>query len=285
MQLITDPLHGTFFVNALMGGTLTALICALVGTWVVVRSMAFLGEAVSHGMLPGVAVAALLHVSPIIGAAASALVMSAGIAWASRRARLAQDTTIGIFFVIMLSVGVIIVSKSRSFATDLTQILFGDILAIDTSEIFILLGALALVAVLVALLHRPLTALALDRTLATSLRMRPAMAEAALTVLITVAVVASYRAVGSLLVVAMLVAPAATAALWARSIPTLMAWAALVGIVSVVAGLYISWYAGTAAGATIATTSGAVFLTTTALRPVLDRRRALPTPDTNGVSR
>ncbi|MDO4258003.1 MAG: zinc ABC transporter permease AztB [Actinomycetaceae bacterium] len=271
MHLITEPLEAGFFLNALFGGILVALICALVGTWVVVRSMAFLGEAVSHGMLPGVAIATLSGAPPLVGAGISALIMSVGIAWTSRRARLAQDTTIGVFFVIMLSLGVIIVSKSRSFATDLTAILFGDILAISTPEILTLAVALGIVAVVVLLAHRPLMALSLDPALATSLRMRPHIAEGVLTVLITIAVVASYRAVGSLLVVAMLVAPAATATLFARTIPGAMAISAGIGIVSVTIGLYISWHAATAAGASIATVAGVIFLLATAIAPLLHR--------------
>ncbi|MDO4791511.1 MAG: zinc ABC transporter permease AztB [Buchananella hordeovulneris] len=279
MQLapwILEPLQASFFTNALWGGILAALICAVAGTWVVVRGMAFLGEAVSHGMLPGVAIAAVAGASPLVGAGISALVMAIGIGWLTRRARLSQDTAIGIAFVIMLSIGVIIVSKSRNFATDLTAILFGDILAISTAELWVLTGGLALVMALAFLLRRPLTALALDENLARTLGMRPRLAQVALTILVTIAVVASYRAIGSLLVVALLVAPAATASLWARSIPAVMAWAALLGSVAVVAGLYISWFAATAAGASISAVSGLFFLVAASLRPLFHRRSCAP---------
>ncbi|WP_371177201.1 zinc ABC transporter permease AztB [Buchananella felis] len=275
LQALLEPLEAAFFTNALWGGILAALICAVAGTWVVVRGMAFLGEAVSHGMLPGVAIAAVAGASPLLGAGVSALVMAMGIGWLTRRARLSQDTAIGIAFVIMLSLGVIIVSRSRNFATDLTTILFGDILAISTPELWILSGGLALTVALAFLLRRPLTALALDQNLAKTLGMRPRLAQVALTILVTIAVVASYRAIGSLLVVALLVAPAATASLWARSIPAVMAWAALLGSAAVVVGLYISWFAATAAGASISVVSGMTFLVCAALRPAFSRRRAV----------
>lgn len=275
IQALLKPLEAAFFTNALWGGILAALICAVAGTWVVVRGMAFLGEAVSHGMLPGVAIAAVAGASPLLGAGVSALVMAMGIGWLTRRARLSQDTAIGIAFVIMLSLGVIIVSRSRNFATDLTTILFGDILAISTPELWILGAGLSFTLLLAFLLRRPLTALALDQNLAKTLGMRPRLAQVALTILVTIAVVASYRAIGSLLVVALLVAPAATASLWARSIPAVMAWAALLGSMAVVVGLYISWFAATAAGASISVVSGMTFLLCAALRPVFSRRRTV----------
>ena len=280
MSLIFDPLNAGFFTNALIGGMLATWICAIAGTWVVVRGMAFLGEAISHGMLPGVALATLAGWSPLLGAGLSALVMAAGIGWLGKRTRLSQDTTIGIAFVIMLSLGVIIVSRSRSFATDLTAILFGDVLAITSGEIAVLAAALLITAALAAGLARPLQALALDEGLAKTLGMRPRLASFALTIMVTLAVVASYRAVGSLLVVALLIAPPATASLWARSVPAAMAWAALIGSACVVIGMYVSWYASTAAGATIATVSGGVFLACAGLTPAVKRLRHRHSPTT-----
>ena len=283
VSLLLEPLSAGFFNRALLGGVLAALICAVAGTWVVVRGMAFLGEAISHGMLPGVAIATLLGLSPLAGAAVSAAAMGVGIGWMTRRARLAEDTAIGIAFVGMLSVGVIIVSRSRSFATDLTAILFGDILAINSTELVVLAGALVLTCILARVAHRPLLALSLDETLAHTLGMRPRLARIALLALVTLAVVASYRAVGSLLVVALLVAPPATAALWARSIGGVMAGAALVASASVLIGLYISWYAATAAGATIAALAAVTFMVSAALRPLL-RRRPSRTTASHAVS-
>ncbi|MDC4233561.1 zinc ABC transporter permease AztB [Actinomyces sp. B33] len=282
MSLISDPLSAGFFTNALIGGVLATWICAIAGTWVVVRGMAFLGEAIAHGMLPGVALASLAGWSPLLGAGLSALVMAAGIGWLGRRTRISQDTSIGIAFVIMLSLGVIIVSRSKSFATDLTAILFGDVLAMTSGEIRVLAVALALTVALAAVLARPLQALALDEALARTLGMRPRLASFALTLMVTLAVVASYRAVGSLLVVALLVAPPATASLWSRSIVETTIWAGIIGSASVVLGMYLSWYAATAAGASIATVAGAIFLicapTVPAVRAMRHSHSPTPTP-------
>jgi zinc/manganese transport system permease protein len=252
VTFLTEPFSTDFMLRALLGGSLVAIICAVVGTWVVIRGMAFLGEAMAHGMLPGVAAASLLGVPVIVGAALSAATMSVGVSVLTRRGRLSHDTSIGMLFVGMLALGVIIVSHSRSFATDLTAILFGDILAITESDLLMLAAALAVTILIAAAFHRPFVALAFDSRVATTLRMWPRVAGIALVTLVCLAVVASYGAVGSLLVVGLLLAPAVAAGHWSRSIPRIMALAALLGVAAVLSGLLVSWYAATAAGASVA---------------------------------
>jgi zinc/manganese transport system permease protein len=252
VTFLTEPFSTDFMLRALLGGSLVAIICAVVGTWVVIRGMAFLGEAMAHGMLPGVAAASLLGIPVIVGAALSAATMSVGVSVLTRRGRLSHDTSIGMLFVGMLALGVIIVSHSRSFATDLTAILFGDILAITESDLLMLAAALAVTILIAAAFHRPFVALAFDSRVATTLRMWPRVAGIALVTLVCLAVVASYGAVGSLLVVGLLLAPAVAAGHWSRSIPRIMALAALLGVAAVLSGLLVSWYAATAAGASVA---------------------------------
>jgi len=249
---LTDPLSASFVLRALLGGVLVAAICGVVGTWVVLRGMAFLGEAMAHGMLPGVALAALLGLPVVVGAAVSALVMSVGVGVVERRAKIGADTAIGLLFVGMLSLGVVIVSRSRTFATDVTSILFGDVLAISTSDLLLMTGALVLVVLVAAVLHRPFVALAFDERLASTLGLRPRLARVALVGLVTIAVVASYGAVGSLLVVALLLAPAVAAGHWVRRVPSTMLLATAFGSLAALVGLLVSWHAGTAAGASIA---------------------------------
>src|SRR5690606_26235429 len=169
-------------------------------------------------MLPGVAIATLVGVPPIIGAAVSAAAMSGAIGMLQRRGKLSYDTSIGLLFVGMLSLGVIIVSHSGSFATDATVMLFGDVLAVSWRDLATLLAALVVTLVLAALLHRAFVAAAFDDRIATTLGLRPRLAHIALTALVTLAVVASYQAVGTLLVVGMLIAPAVAAGRWTRSI-------------------------------------------------------------------
>ncbi|WP_210649875.1 zinc ABC transporter permease AztB [Nocardioides sp. SYSU D00065] len=252
MSVLTEPFGVDFVQRALLGGALVAVICGVVGTWVVIRGMAFLGEAIGHGMLPGVAIATLLGLPVMLGGAASAVLMSATIGALHRRGRLSYDTAIGLLFVAMLSLGVIIVSHSGSFATDATVMLFGDVLAIRTPDIVMLAVALVVTLALAASFHRAFVAAAFDRRVAQTLGLRPALAQVVLVGLVTLAVVASYQAVGSLLVMGLLLAPAVAAGQWTRRIPSTMALAAALGVLAVVAGLLVSWHAGTAAGSSIA---------------------------------
>ena len=280
MSSLLDPFTVVFVQRALLTGALVAVICGVVGTWVVLRGMAFLGEAMAHGMLPGIAVATLLGIPPVLGAAVSAAGMSFGIGVLQRRGRLSADTSIGLLFVASLALGVIVISASRSFATDATAILFGDILAAAPEDV-LLLAVVAVVTIFVAVLgHRSFVAVTVDQRQAQLLGLRPQVAHVLLVGLITLAVVAAYQAVGSLLVVGMLLGPAVAAGRWARRIPSTMILAALIGTASVAIGLLISWHAGTAAGATIAFVaigSAAVSAAAHALLCALSsgRRRAL----------
>jgi ABC-type Mn2+/Zn2+ transport system permease subunit len=253
------PFEVSFVRRALVAGVLVSLVCALVGTWVVLRGMAFLGDAVSHGLLPGVALASLTGQSVLLGAALSAGVMVAGVALIGRSRVLSRDTAIGLLFVGMLALGVIIVSHSDTFAVDLTGFLFGDVLAVGPGELWQLAIALGVAAVVALLGHRAFVALAFDPRKARTLGLHPALAHAALLALVTLAIVASFRVVGTLLVFGLLIAPPAAAVLWARRVGAIMLGAALVGSASTVIGLLVSWHAGTAAGATIAAVAVALF--------------------------
>jgi ABC-type Mn2+/Zn2+ transport system permease subunit len=255
VSFLIEPFSLEFVQRALAAGVLVSVLCAVAGTWVIVRGMAFLGEALAHGMLPGVALATVLGLPVLIGAAASAVAMSIGIGVLQRRARLSYDTSIGLLFVGMLALGVIVISHAGSFATDATAILFGDILAVGADDLLVLCLAVAAGIAAAALAHRPLVALAVDERVARVLGLRPRLAQTVLVGLVTLAVVASYQAVGSLLVVGLLVAPAVAARQWTERIPTTMVLAAVVGALAVAVGLVVSWHAATAAGATIAATA------------------------------
>ena len=252
---VLEPFSLDFVQRALVGGGLVAILCGVVGTWVVVRGMAFLGEALAHGMLPGVALATVLGAPVLVGGALSAVVMSLGVAALQRRGRLSYDTSIGLLFVAMLALGVVVISHSGSFATDATSILFGDVLAITTADLGLLAGATTVGVGLAAAFHRPLLALALDPRLAAVLGLGPRSAQAVLVGLVTLAVVASYQAVGSLLVVGLLLAPAVAAGHWTSRLPTRMVLSAVIGVLAVAVGLLVSWHAATAAGASIAATA------------------------------
>ena len=280
MSWLLDPFSLEFVQRALLGGVLVAVLCAVAGTWVIVRGMAFLGEALAHGMLPGVALATVLGLPVLAGAAVSAVVMSLGIGVLQRRAKVSYDTSIGLLFVGMLALGVIVISHAGSFATDATAILFGDILAVTAADLIVLVVAVALGIAAAALAHRSLVALAIDERIARVLGLRPRLAQTVLVGLVTLAVVASYQAVGSLLVVGLLVAPAVAARQWTERIPSTMVLAAAIGALAVAVGLVVSWHAATAAGATIAATAIAAAGVSWLLRRATNevRRRAVAAP-------
>lgn len=275
MEWLTGPFEVAFVQRALWGGVLVSLICALAGTWVVLRGMAFLGDAMSHGMLPGVAVASLLGGNLLVGAAVSAAAMALGVTALGRAPRLSHDTGIGLLFVGMLALGVIIVSRSQSFAVDLTGFLFGDVLAVRGSDLVHLAAALGIALVVSAAGHRPFVALVFDERKAHTLGLRPRLAHAALLGLLTLAIVASFHVVGTLLVFGLLIAPPAAVLPWARRIPTIMAGAACLGAVATFLGLLLSWHLGTAAGATVSALAVVLFFLSH-LASGLRHRRARP---------
>ncbi|MFJ8922734.1 MULTISPECIES: zinc ABC transporter permease AztB [unclassified Streptomyces] len=279
MEWLMAPFEVTFVQRALWGGVLVSSICALAGTWVVLRGMAFLGDAMSHGMLPGIALASLLGGNLLVGAAVSAAVMALGVSAVGRSPRLSQDTSIGLLFVGMLSLGVIIVSRSQSFAVDLTGFLFGDVLAVRPADLAVLGGALVIALAVSALGYRAFVALAFDERKAHTLGLRPRVAHAALLALLTLAIVASFHVVGTLLVFGLLIAPPAAVLPWARRIPVIMIGAGCLGASSTFIGLLLSWHLHTAAGASIAATAVVQFLLSTGVAGLHGRwvRTALPT--------
>lgn len=258
-DLLTDAFSSQITQRALIGGLLAATITALVGTWVVVRGLAFFGDAMAHGVLPGIALAVIWGFDVTLGAMVSALVMVLGINTVHRTTRLSDDTAIGLLFVGMLALGVVIISKEPTFAGDLTSFLFGDILGVRDADFR--LGAAALVVAALGLLlgHRSFVALSVSRDKAELLGLRPGLAHAAMLTLLALSIVSTFRIVGTLLVFGLLVAPAASAVLLVKRLPVAMALAVLFGWLAVVLGLTISYHAETAASATVAGVAVAQF--------------------------
>lgn len=273
MDWLTQPFQYEFLQRALLAGALAAVTCSLIGTWVVIRGLSFMGDALAHGVLPGIAAAFLLGVDVTIGAFASAIVMVLGINVVNRNARLSNDTGIGLLFVGMLALGVILISRTRSFTGELTSFLFGSILGAGTGALWLQAGAAVLTLAVVVLLYRPFLAVSFNAEKAATLGLRPRLAHAAMLALVAVAIVSSFRAVGTLLVFGLLVAPPATAALVVRRVPAMMALAAGIGVASVALGLVLSYHLDTAAGATMAGTAVAVFFVVLTVRELALRVR------------
>lgn len=275
MDWLIDPFVLAFQQRALIGGSLAAIALALVGTWVVIRGMSFLGDALVHGVIPGIALAILFGFNVMIGAIGAALLMMGGITLVHRQTTFSEDTSIGLLFVGMLGLGVILISRTDSYTGSLNEILFGDALGVTSGDIWLLAALLGLTLVSSVLLFRHFMALAFNEQKAQLLGLRPRLAHAALLGLITLAIVGAFQTVGTLLVFGLLVGPPATAALLVRRVPAMMATAAAIGVLSVVVGLTVSYHANTSGSATMAVTPIVLFFLILAVRAA--RGRALST--------
>jgi ABC-type Mn2+/Zn2+ transport system permease subunit len=257
--LLGPFLDNEFLRQSLYAGILVSAICAVAGTFVVLRGLAFAGDALAHGVVPGVAAAMLFGFSGVLGAAIGAGVMMSGVSVVTRRYRLSGDTAIGLLFVGMLALGVIIQSRSRSFAGDLTNILFGEVLGVSKSDLVWQFIALVAVCAIAWFCRRPFLLLSVDDGLTETSGFSVKKYHNIMLAMVALTVVASFQTVGTLLVLGLLIAPAATGALFARRIGTMMVVAAVVGIFSTYVGLLVSYHANVAAGASIVFCSVLVF--------------------------
>ena len=260
MNYLVDPFANNEFMRlALFGGILVACTCAIAGTFVVLRGLAFIGDALAHGVLPGIATSLLLGFSGILGAAVGAAVMMGGVSIVTRKFRLSGDTAIGLLFVGMLSLGVVITSRSTSFVGDLARILFGELLGITTTDLAWQFVALVIVGVIAFVSRRPFLLLSVDDGLARTSGFSARLFHNVMLTMVAITVIASFQTVGTLLVLGMLIAPAATGSLFARRIESMMLIAALVGSLSTYIGLLISYHYDLAAGASIVLTAVVIF--------------------------
>jgi ABC-type Mn2+/Zn2+ transport system permease subunit len=269
MEIVTDPLgwwvdpfvSNQFMRHALLAGVLAVLTTSSVGTWVVLRSMSFLGEALAHGVLPGIAIAFITGGNTTVGAFLAAIVMVLGVNLIRAHSPLPTDTSIGVLFVGFLALGVVIMSsQAGSYVGDLSRFLFGSITGIQMDDLVRQTVAAVVTVGGTLVFYRAFLVSTFDETQAHLLGLRPRLAHIALLVLIAVAVVALFEAVGSLLVVAFLIAPAATATMLLRRVPVIIAAAVAIGLLSVVIGLLVSFHYDTAAGATMALVAVSVFV-------------------------
>jgi len=252
MDWFLEPFLLGFQQRALLGGLIAAVMTSMVGVWLVLRGMTFFGDAFVHGVMPGIAAAVLFGFSPYLGAAVAALVMVMGVEYIHRTTSLKEDTAIGLLFVGMLALGVVLISTSSTYSGSLTSILFGDALGV-TAEDLTMQTIFAVVVVIASMvLYRPLLTLAFSPAKAQGLGMRPRLAHALLLALIAIAVIGSFRSVGTTLVFGLLVGPPATASLLSRTIPQMFGVSLGIAVFSVWAGLVLSYHLGTAGSATMA---------------------------------
>ncbi len=259
MEALLEPFAFPFFQRALVASVLAGIVCAVVGSYVVLKGMAFIGDAVAHAAFPGVVAAYIFGGPYVIGGGVAAFATAIAIGWISRRARIRVDTAIGVVFAGTFALGILLFSSIRGFVGDLMGFLLGNVLSIGQDELVALLALGAVVLTVVGLLWKELLYATFDPLGAAASGLRVGALEYLFLGLVAVTIVVSIQAVGIILVVAMLVTPAATAQLLTVRFTRLVGTAALVGASSAITGLYLSYWFDFASGATIVLVQSTVF--------------------------
>ncbi len=260
MSFILEPLQYAFMVRGLLAAVMVGIICAVMGTYVVLRGMAFLGDAMAHAILPGVAIAYLLKGNLLVGALIAAAVVALSIGFFSRGGVVKEDTAIGVLFAAALSLGVALISTIQTYAVDLTHILFGNVLGVSASDLWLTVGLGFFVLLMVAVHYKQFLVISFDPVLAATLRLPAELLRNLLLLLLALTVVISLQTVGVGLSAAMLVTPAATAYLLTRRLFPMMLISAAIGAASSLVGLYLSFYLNIVSGSAIVLTATAFFL-------------------------
>lgn len=259
-QILIEPLQFTFMQRGLIEVWLIGLICGAIGAFVVTRGLGFIGDAISHAIFPGIVIAFLARFSFFVGALLFGLLAAFGIGILSRNRRVKEDTAIGILFAGAFSLGVVLISSIKSYTTDLGAILFGSVLSVSEQDVIITVVFGAAVLGAIYLLYKELVLVAFDRTMAAALGLPVAWLDQLLLLLLTLTIIISLQAVGNILILAMLITPAATARLFVERFHSLIILGALIGAGCGVVGLYASYYLNLASGGTIVLLTTLVFI-------------------------
>lgn len=263
---VLDP-DLAFLAKALVVAVASSVVCGVVGAHVVLRGMAFIGDAVAHAVFPGLAVAFVIQGSLVVGGAVAGVLTAVLVAVFSQNRRLREDSVIGVFFVAAFALGIVVVSRSPGYSGSLQQFLFGSIVGIPERDVYTAVVTAVVLVAVTALLHKEFVAVGLDRETARAVGLPVFRLDLVLYVLVTLAVVVSVQTIGNILVLALLVTPAATARLLTDRLVTMMVLSAGIGAASAVVGLYVSWSADLPAGGSIVLVATAVFLLAWFLAP------------------
>jgi manganese/iron transport system permease protein len=281
-HFLREPFQFAFMQRALLATLMVSVVSACIGTFVVLKGLAFIGDALAHASFAGVATAFVLGGNIYLGAVVAALVTALAIALVGSRARVSFDTAIGILFVGAFALGILIVSRQANYTVDLFSFVFGNVLGVGRDDLLLIALMGLVVLAVVALFYRQLLFTAYDPTMAAASGVPVGLVQYGLLAMLGVATVVALKAVGIVLVVAMLVTPAATASLLVRRVHYIMALGAVVGGVSSVVGLYVSYYADVASGAAIVLTATVLFLLAFLFSPRRGLVAALRTPVPGG---
>lgn len=285
IDVLLAPLEYAFMIRALLAALMVGIVCAVVGSYVVLRGMAFFGDALAHSILPGIAIGYIFGGGardPLFwGAMVAALISSFGISAISRSTDIKEDTAIGIIFAGMFALGIALISSVRNYTVDLTHFLFGDVLGVRSGDLWLIAIFSGLIIFSVLVFYKEFLVISFDPILAETLRLPAKLLDNLLIVIIAIAIVISLQTVGVALMVAMLVTPAATAYLLTRRLPFMMLIAAVLASVSSAVGLYLSYYLSIASGAAIVLTTTVFFGIAWAVKAL--RRRQLSIKENNTI--
>ncbi len=270
MEFISDLTNYAFLQKAFVTSIVVGIICGVIGSFIVLRGMALMGDAISHAVLPGVAISYILGINYFYGAVVIGVLTSLGIGAISQNSRIKNDSAIGIVFSAAFALGIIMITLAKS-ATDLTQILFGNILAVRTSDMWLTIIVGAIVILAVVIFYKELLITSFDETMAAAYGLKTRMIHYGIMVLLTLVTVASLQTVGVILVVSMLITPASSAYLLTNRLSTMIWLASLFGAISAVLGLYISFELNLPSGPVIALVATAIFVVIFTLSNVLRR--------------
>ncbi|MDX1613674.1 MAG: metal ABC transporter permease [Candidatus Promineifilaceae bacterium] len=260
MELILEPLGFNFVIRALVAAFIVGVVCSVLGTYVVLRGMAFFGDALAHTILPGVVVSFLLGWPLALGALIMGIVTALGIGALSDRGALREDTAIGVVFAGLFALGVAMLSATGNYTVDLTHFLFGNLLGVTTTDVLVAAVLGLTVLILIFLFFKELMVVSFDPTLATTLRLPTRFLHYLLLVLLAVTIVVALQVVGIALTLAMLVTPAATASLLTQRLPTMMVVSGIIGAVSGVFGVFAAYHLDLASGPVVVLIATALFL-------------------------
>jgi len=275
MDVFLAPFQYAFMQRAFVAALLVGVLCATMGTYVILRKLSFIGDGIAHASFAGIVIAYLRGVDFYLGAAVVAVVTALGIGLVHRRARISLDTTIGVLFTAAFALGIFLMSRQRTYAVDLQSFLFGDILSVSAQDLAVVVALGVIVAITVAMLYRGLLYTSFDPVVAEASGIKAGMLEYILLVLIALTIIISLQAVGIVLVAALLVTPAAAAYQLTTRFARMMALSALFGAVCAVGGLYLSYYLRSSSGATIVLLATVLFFAAIAAKNVrMSLRRA-----------
>ena len=284
---LTDPFQYAFMQRAIIAAALAAVACAVVGTFVVLRGLAFMGDAVAHSSLTGIAVAYVFGGSVFWGALGWALPASIAITYISRRANIKLDTSVGIIYAGGMALGIIVISRVNNYAPDLLSFLFGNVLGVSWNEVLLIGVVAGVVLVVIGLFYKELLFSSYDATMAAASGIPVRLMQYVLPVLVGVTTVAALKTVGIVLVLALLVTPPATAGLLARRLPGIIAMSIVVSLTATILGLYLSYYLDLPTGPSIVIVATGLFLLALILSPSKGLVRYWRNPklgNTTGVS-